>query len=316
MVGLVVLAVLLATRLGGPPTPRARNVVLGALIVLGVDRPAGHRLHAGGPGRGRPRPRACCWTARSAPRSRCSCTAWPSWPSSPSAATTSWRLPVLRPGRRRSPATRSRPGASPARSGRTARRSPATARRRQPPAYGQPPQQQPQQPYPPQGGYVRAPYGASPATASRRSPTSRRSRELSLRSRGAHPQQPMGQQPPSASQPPPVPPAPASPQPAATPQASQDEGEGEWTRAYGTGETSAARDRRTAGSAVGSAIVERFLPAARVAAERRNPPRRAVTNTAWRKSSSRTSRFVIVSPQVSQVFLAAADHSRPIPLDV
>lgn len=226
VVGVVVLAVLFVTRLGGAPTPGARNVVLGALILLGVIALldvvcmlAG--LGAGGIGSG-----VLLDSALSAKvmmflhglaklgvlavGGYYILTVFQSFG------------PATQPGQPYPQQGWGQPGAQ------APYGQPGYGPPPQQPGYGPPPQQ-PGYGQPPQGGYVRAPYG-QPGYGPPPQP-------------GALPPQPMGQQPPSAPQPPsqppapPVPPAPAPQQPAA-PQPSQGDGEGEWTRAYGTGETS------------------------------------------------------------------------------
>jgi hypothetical protein len=226
VVGVVVLAVLLVTRIGGPQTRGARNVVLGALVVLGVIALLNIVCMLAGLGAGGLDSGVLLDNPISAKlamflyglaklavlavggyyilivfQSFGPATAQPGqgYPQQ------AWGQPGVP-----SPYGQPQPGYGPP---------------PQQPAYGQPPQQQ--QPYgPPQGGgYVRAPYGGPPQPGYGQPPQP-----------GGRPPQPMGQQPPAPPQPP-VPPPP--PQPAAAPQASSDEGEGEWTRAYGTSETSA-----------------------------------------------------------------------------
>lgn len=224
VVGVVVLAVLLATRLGGPPTRGARNVVLGALIVLGVIALLTIVCMLAGLGAGGLDSGVLLDNALSAKigmflygLAKLAVLAVGGYyilivfqSFGPATAQPGQGYPQQAWGQPGGPSPYGQP-------------QPGYGPPPQQPAYGQPPQQQPRPPYPPQGGYVNAPYG-QPQPGYGQPPQP-----------GARPPQPMGQQPPA----PPQPPPPAPPQPAPAPQPSQDEGEGEWTRAYGTGETSA-----------------------------------------------------------------------------
>jgi hypothetical protein len=225
LVGLVVVAVLLVTRLGGGPTPGARNIALAALIILGVTALANIVCMLAGLGAGGLSSGVLLDSAATAKLTMFiygiaklavlavggfyAFTVYQSFAAQPG-------MPYPQPGYGQPPYGQ--------------------------PAYGPPPQQQqmygqpPQQQYPPQG-YVRAPYGPPPGYGQPPQP-------------GARP--PMPQQPPSGPPaPPPQPPQPAAqpaapqpaPQPSSAQQSQSDELEGEWTRAYGgTGESAKAED--------------------------------------------------------------------------
>jgi hypothetical protein len=227
LVGLVVVALLLATKLGGGPTPGARNIALAALIVLGVSALANIVCMLAGLGAGGIDTGVLLDSAATAKLTMFiygiaklavfavggyyAFMVYQSVAAQPG-------TPYPQPGYGQQPYGQPGYGQQP---------------------YGQPPQQQPQQmygqppqqQYPPQG-YVRAPYGPPPGYGQPPQP-------------GARP--PMPQQPPSGPPTAPQPPqAPPQPQPAAAPppaaQQSQSdelegegegEGEGEWTRAFG-----------------------------------------------------------------------------------
>jgi hypothetical protein len=224
--GVVVVAVLLVTKLGGPPTRQARNVALAALIMLGVVglltiicMLAG--LGAGSSDSGILLERATTQKIMMLLYGLSKLavlavggyyvlhtyqTSAPPAPQVPQYPQQGWGQPGMQP-------PYGQPGYG-----------------QQPPAYGQPPQQQ----YP-QQGYVPAPYGTGPY------------------GQPGHPGQPQPGQPGQPGQPqpgrppaPPMPPQPQSgppsaPQPAAPasgpqqapPPTQSDELEGEWTRAYG-----------------------------------------------------------------------------------
>jgi hypothetical protein len=221
VVGVVVLAVLLVTRLGGAPTPGVRNVVLGALVVLGVIALmdvicmlAG--LGAGGGDSG--------VLLDSAVTAKVTMFLYGLAKLAVLAVGGYYVLTVLQsfgpaaqPGRPYPQQGWSRPGGQPPYG--------------QQPGYGPPPQapvygQAPQQQYPPQD-YVRAPYGQRPGYG----PPPQQA---------ARPPQPMSQQPQPSAPPPSAPSASASAsQQLFASSSPQDDGiEGEWTRAYGTGEIS------------------------------------------------------------------------------
>jgi hypothetical protein len=234
-VGLIVVAVLLVSRLGGPPTRQARNVALAALIVLGIIGLLTIICMLAGLGAGRAdsgvqldSPLTAKLTMLLYGLSKLAVlavggyyvlhtyqTTAPPAPQVPQYPQQGWGQPgVQQP--------YGQPGYG-----------------QQPPAYGQPPRQQyPQQGYPP------APYGTGPY------------------GQPGHPGQPQPGQPGQPGQPqpghppaPPMPPGPQSGPPSAPPQApppsappqapsasgpqqappatQSDELEGEWTRAYG-----------------------------------------------------------------------------------
>jgi len=221
LVGLAVVAVLLVTRIGGGPTPGARNIALAALIVLGVAALADIVCMLAGLGSGSTAsgvlldsPASAKFTmfiygiaklAVLAVGGFYAFTVYQSFAAQPG-------MPYPQPGYGQPPYGQ-----------------PAYGPPQQPQQmYGQPPQQQ----YPPQG-YVRAPYGPPPGYGQPPQP-------------GARP--PMPPQPPSGPPAPPQqPPPPQQPQPAAQPssasESSSEELEGEWTRAYGgQGESAKAED--------------------------------------------------------------------------
>jgi hypothetical protein len=207
LAGLVVVAVLLVTRLGGGPTPAARTIALAGVIVLGVAALLDVICMLAGLGSGG--------------------TASGIVLDSPASAKLTMfvygiaKLAVLAVGGFYAFTVHQSFAAQP---GMPYPQQPGYG---QPPygqpGYGPPPQQQqmygqpPQQQYPPQG-YVRAPYGPPPGYGQPPQPGT---------PPGARP--PMPQQPPSG--PSTSGPQPSQPSPAQQPQS--DELEGEWTRAYG-----------------------------------------------------------------------------------
>jgi hypothetical protein len=219
LVGLVVAALLLVTRVGGGPTRGARNIALAALILLGVTALATIVCMLAGLGSGALASGVLLDSPASAKLimfvygiAKLAVVAvggyyafivYQSFAAQPG-------MPYPQPGYGQAPYGQ--------------------------PAYGPPPQQQqmygqpPQQQYPPQG-YVRAPYGPPPGYGQPPQPGAP----------GTRP--PMPQQPPSGppAAPPQAPqPAPPVSQPSSAQQSQSDELEGEWTRAYGgQGESSA-----------------------------------------------------------------------------
>jgi hypothetical protein len=235
--GLVVVAVLLGTRLGGPPTPRARNVVLGGLIVLGVAALMNVVCMLAGLGAGNPDTGVLLDSALTAKITmflyglaklavlgvggyyvlHVYQSFGPATPMGPQYPQQGW----------------GRPGGPPPYG------QPAYAPQQQP-VYGQPPQQQ----YPPQG-YVRAPYGQSGYGQ----PGYGQPDQPGQAQQGARPPQPsMPQQQPSgpfADNPQPARSAgPASVPQQVVPQSEEsDEFGGEWTHPYG-GEAAKTEDVR------------------------------------------------------------------------
>jgi hypothetical protein len=205
LVGLVVVAVLLVTRLGGGPTPGARNIALAALILLGVTALANIVCMLAGLGSGGTASGVLLDSPASAKLTMFvyglaklavlavggyyAFVVYQSFAAQPG-------MPYPQPGYGQPPYGQ--------------------------PAYGPPPQQQqmygqPPQQYPPQG-YVRAPYGPPPGYGQPPQP-------------GGRP--PMPQQPPSGPPAPPHQPQPPAAQPPAPQPSQSEELEGEWTRAYG-----------------------------------------------------------------------------------
>lgn len=221
MTGLVVLAVLLATRLGGPPTPQARNVALAALVALGVAALldvicvlAG--LGAGGSSSG--------VLLDSSTATKFAMFLYGLAKLAVLGVGGYYVLtvfqsfgPAARPGPGYPQPGWNLPGAQ------SPYPQPAYGAPRQQPLYGRPPQQYPRQ------GHVPAPY-AQPGYGWPVQPA-------------AHPQQPpMPPHPPSGPQGPSTVP-PAAPRSAAPAKArDEEEGEGEWTRAYGPAELPAIED--------------------------------------------------------------------------
>jgi len=212
VVGLVVVALLLVTKVGAGPTPGARNIALAALVILGVTALANVVCMLAGLGSGSTESGVLLDSPATAKLTMFiygiaklavigvggyyAFIVFQSFATQPG-------MPYPQPGYGQQPYGQPGYGPPP----------------QQPQMYGQPPQQQ----YPPQG-YVRAPYGPPPGYGPPPQP-------------GARP--PMPPQPPSGPpaapqpyQPPPPPPAPAQP-PSADQPSQSDELEGEWTRAYG-----------------------------------------------------------------------------------
>jgi hypothetical protein len=234
LTGLVVLAVLFVTRLGGGPTRQARNVVLAALIVLGVIALANIVCMLAGLGAGGLSSGVLLDNALAAKVTMFL------YGLAKLAVVGVGGYYVLSVHQSFGPATQMGPQypqqgyGQPPVYGQPGYGPP---QQQQPPVYGQPPQQQ----YPPQG-YVRAPYGppgygqsgyGQPGYGQPPQP-------------GARP--PMPQQPPSPPQAPPQPPAPPHPAAEPSPEQQSDELEGEWTRAYGPGETAKAEEDRPDGA--------------------------------------------------------------------
>jgi hypothetical protein len=220
LVGVVVVAVLLVTRIGGGPTPAARTVALAALILLGVDALLNVICILAGLGAGTTDSGVLLDNATTAKLSmflygiaKLAVLAVGGYYAFTVFQSFAAQQPYPQPGYGQPPYGQ--------------------------PGYGPPPQQQqmygqpPQQQYPPQG-YARAPYG-QPGYGPAPQP-------------GARP--PMPPQQPHV---PPAPPQPAGPPPTAqptpqpTPRPAQptvaepsDELEGEWTRAYGQGDVAKA----------------------------------------------------------------------------
>ncbi|MDN3355518.1 hypothetical protein [Actinomadura sp. DC4] len=209
LAGLVVVAILLVTRLGGGPTPGARNIALTGLIILGVAALldvicmlAG--LGSGGSSSGivLDSPASTKLTMFAYGLAKLAVLAVGGY-----YAFLTYQSFAAQPGMPFPPQGYGQPPYGQ-------------------PAYGPPPQQQqqmygqppPPQQYPPQG-YVRAPYGPPPGYGQPPQP-------------GAH-QPPPPQPPQGPSAPPPPPPQPPAPAPAQQQQSESDELEGEWTRAYG-----------------------------------------------------------------------------------
>lgn len=219
LTGLVVVAVLLVTRLGGGPTRQARTVVLAALIVLGVVALMNIVCMLAGLGAGDSNTGLLLDSALSA---KLTMFLYGLAKLAVIAVGGYWVLAVYQSFGPATPMGPQYPGQGYGQP----YGQPGYGPPQQPPVYGQQP---PQQQYPPQG-YVRAPYGppgyGQPGYGQPPQP-------------GARP--PMPQQPP----PPPAPPQPsAPPQPAAEASPQSDDSEGEWTRAYGQGDTAKAADDR------------------------------------------------------------------------
>lgn len=235
--GLVVVAVLLATRLGGPPTPQARNVVLGGLIVLGVAALLDVICMLAGLGAGGLDTGVLLDSALTA---KITMFLYGLAKLAVLGVGGYYVLhvyqsfgPATQPGAQYPPQQGwGQPGGQPQYG------PPAYAPHQQQLVYGQPPQQQ----YPPQG-YVRAPYG-QPGYGQLGQPQPGQP-QSGQPQQGARP--PMPQQPPSgplaAPQPPHSDGPPSAPQPTVPQSSESDELEGEWTRAYG-GEAAKAEDDR------------------------------------------------------------------------
>jgi hypothetical protein len=218
LTGLAVIAVLLVTRLGAGPTRQARNIALAALIVLGVVALVNIVCMLAGLGAGNGNAGLLLDSALSA---KLTMFLYGLAKLAVLGVGGYWILTVYQSF---GPATPVGPQ-YPQQGYGQPYGQPGYGPPQQPPVYGQQPPQQ----YPPQG-YVRAPYGppgyGQPGYGQQPPP-------------GARP--PMPQQPP----PPPAPPqSPAPPQPAAESSPQNDDSEGEWTRAYGQGDTAKATDDR------------------------------------------------------------------------
>ncbi|MFB9832300.1 hypothetical protein [Actinoallomurus acaciae] len=219
-VGLVVIAVLLATRLGGPPTRQARNVALAGLIVLGVVALLTIICMLAGLGAGDVSSGVLLNSALTAKLTmflyglsklavlavggyyvlHTYQTSAPPAPPIPQYPQQGWGQPGVQP-------PYGQPGYG-----------------QQPPAYGQPPQQQ----YP-QQGYVPAPYGTGPyGQPGQPQPGQPQPGQPGQPQPGRPPGPPM----PPQAQPQPQSGPPSAPQPT-VPSSQSDELEGEWTRAYG-----------------------------------------------------------------------------------
>ena len=233
--GVVVVAVLLATRLGGPPTRQARNIALGALIVLGVVALLTVICMLAGLGAGDVSSGVVLDSATTAKFvmflygiSKLAVLAVggyyvlhvyqslaPATPYGPQYPQQGWGQPGMQP-------PYGQPGAQ-------------APYGQQPPVYGQQP---PQQPYP-QQGYVPAPYGSTGPYGQPGQPgqPAQHGQPGQPQPGGRPPAPPMPPQPPSG---PPSGPQPAAqssgPQPVVPSSPQSDEVEGEWTRAYGGGE--------------------------------------------------------------------------------
>lgn len=223
LTGLVVIAVLLVTRLGGGPTRQARNVTLAALIVLGVVALLNIVCMLAGLGAGDSTAGLLLDSAVSA---KFTMFVYGLAKLAVIGVGGYWILTVVQSF---SPAPQMGPQYPQQGYGQPYGQPGYGPPQQQPPVYGQAPQQQ----YPPQG-YVRAPYGppgyGQPGYGQPPQP-------------GARP--PMPQQPPAASPVPPQQPAPPQP-PAAEPSPARqsDESEGEWTRAYGQSDTAKVEEDR------------------------------------------------------------------------
>jgi hypothetical protein len=228
LTGLVVVAVLLVTRLGGGPTRQARTIALAALIVLGVVALTNIVCMLAGLGAGDSSSGLLLDSALSA---KITMFLYGLAKLAVLAVGGYWVLTVYQSFGPATPMGPQYPGQGYGQP----YGQPGYGAPQQPPVYGQ--QQPPQQPYPPQG-YVRAPYGppgyGQPGYG-----------QPGYGQPGyGQPPQP-GARPPMPQQPPSAPPAPsAPPQPAAESPSQSDDSEGEWTRAYGQGDTAKASDDR------------------------------------------------------------------------
>lgn len=240
-VGLVVLAVLLVIRLGGPPTRGARNVVLGALVVLGVIALLDIICMLAGLGAGAGDTGVLLDNATTA---KITMFVYGVAKLAVLGVGGYYVLTVLQ-----SLAPVAGPYGAPY--GQQPWGQPGAQQPYGQPGYGPPPQappaygqQPPPQQYPPQG-YMQAPYGqpGQPGQPGQQGQPGQPAQPYP----GYGPPQPGARppQPPSAPQgaPPPSAPPPASPPPPAPPSSAPpssapgDEEEGDWTRAYGTGES-------------------------------------------------------------------------------
>jgi hypothetical protein len=227
LTGLVVVAVLLVTRLGGGPTRQARTIALAALIVLGVVALMNIVCMLAGLGAGDSSAGLLLDSALSA---KVTMFLYGLAKVAVLGVGGYWILTVYQAFGPATPMAPQYPGQGYGQP----YGQPGYGPPQQPPVYGQQPQQQ----YPPQG-YVRAPYGppgygqpgyGQPGYGQQPPPPG---------ARPPMPPQPQ-QQPPAA---PPEPQPPAS-QPAAESSSQTDDSEGEWTRAYGQGDTAKAADDR------------------------------------------------------------------------
>jgi hypothetical protein len=223
LAGVVVVAVLLVTRLGGPPTRQARTVVLGALIMLGVAALLDIVCMLAGLGAGGLDTGVLLDSALTA---KITMTLYGLAKLAVIAVAGYYVLHVyqsLAPAPQYPQQGWGQPGAQPPYG------QPAYAPHQQQPVYGQPPQY-------PQQGYVQAPYGP-PGYGQPAQPG--QPPQPGQPGRPGQPPQP-GARPPWESQQQPAGPG-TGPQPVA-PQSGQGDGlEGEWTRAYG-GEATRSED--------------------------------------------------------------------------
>ena len=219
LTGLVVIAVLLVTRLGGGPTRQARTIALAALIVLAVVALMNIVCMLAGLGAGDSDSGLLLDSALSA---KITMFLYGLAKLAVIGVGGYWVLTVHQSFGPATPMGPQYPGQGYGQP----YGQPGYGPPQQPPVYGQQP---PQQQYAPQG-YVRAPYG----------PPGYGQPGYGQPGYGQPPQP--GARPPMPQQPPSAPPAP--PQPAAESPSQNDDSEGEWTRAYGQGDTAKASDDR------------------------------------------------------------------------
>jgi hypothetical protein len=221
LTGLVVVAVLLVTRLGGGPTRQARTIALAGLIVLGVVALTNIVCMLAGLGAGDSSSGLLLDSALSA---KVTMFLYGLAKLAVIAVGGYWVLTAYQSFGPATPMGPQYPGQGYGQP----YGQPGYGPQQQPPVYGQQPPQQ----YPPQG-YVRAPYG----------PPGYGQPGYGQPGYGQPPQP--GARPPMPQQPPSAPPAPsAPPQPAAESPSQGDDSEGDWTRAYGQGDTGKASDDR------------------------------------------------------------------------